>query len=716
MSQVRVRIPYLPPRIGGLRDLATNLWWSWSNEARSLFRAIDEPLWHLVRHNPLELLRRVDPARLAARASDPGFLAQFDRVMDAFHRSLNAPDTWFRGRHADLTRPVAYFCAEFGLHSSVPIYSGGLGILAGDHLKAASDLGVPLVGVGLFYTKGYFDQRLRIDGWQEDADVAFDVESTPLERVPGPNGNPWLTVVETSGRPVHVAAWRMRVGRVAVFLLDTDLEQNDPADRDLSGKLYAGGPAMRLRQEWILGVGGVRVLRAAGIDPAAWHANEGHAAFMLIERMREHVGNGRSFKEAVELVRNSSVFTTHTPVPAGHDRFSLDEVIGCGGEFWNQLGVPADEALRLGAMPEDPSPLFHMTATAIRLSARVNGVAQKHGEVSRELWHTLWPQLSIDEVPIGAVTNGVHLQTWMSAGMRNLLDQHLGEGWLERVDQPGLWENVLTLDDLELWALRTEMKHGLMSFIREDARRRWAERWAEAAHVVGAGTLLNPDVFTIGFARRFATYKRAALLFSDFDRLRALLTNPWCPVQIIFAGKAHPEDQPGKEVLQQVYSFTRDSRLQGRVAFVEDYDMHLAHRLVQGVDLWLNAPRVPLEACGTSGMKAAFNAVPQLSTLDGWWAEGYMGVNGWAIPPVQPGEDPDEADRLRLYDLLEQQVVPMYYRRNARGLPMEWLQRMKHALRIAGEHFSARRMVQDYVNDYYAPAMRGEAGVHARPL
>ena len=716
MPKARVRIPYLPPRIGGLLDLATNLWWSWSNEARSVFRAVDEPLWHLVRHNPLELLRRVDPARLATRASDPGFLAQFDRVMDVFSRALNSPDTWFRGQHAGLTRPVAYFCAEFGLHSSVPIYSGGLGILAGDHLKAASDLGVPLVGVGLLYTRGYFDQRLRIDGWQEDSDATFDVESTPLERMSGPNGDPWLAVVETSGRPVHIAAWRMQVGRVPVYLLDTNLEQNDAADRDLSGKLYAGGPAMRLRQEWILGVGGVRVLRATGVDPAAWHANEGHAAFMMVERVRELVATGRSFGEAVEQVRRTSVFTTHTPVPAGHDRFSVEEVVGCGGGFWNELGTSAEEAYSLGGQPDDPSPLFHMTAAAIRLSARVNGVAQMHGGVSRALWRGLWPQLPVEDVPIGAVTNGVHLQTWMSVGMRNLLDRHLGEGWLERVDQPGVWEGVLTLDDLELWAFRAEMKHGLMSFIREEARRRWAERWKEAAHVVGAGTLLNPDVFTIGFARRFATYKRASLLFSDFDRLRSLLVNPWCPVQIVFAGKAHPEDHPGKEILQQVYSFTRDPQLQGRVAFVEDYDMHLAHRLIQGVDLWLNVPRVPLEACGTSGMKAAFNAVPQLSTLDGWWAEGYMGLNGWAIPPVQAGEDADAADGGRLYDLLEEQVVPMYYRRSARGLPMEWLQRMKHALRIAGERFSARRMVQDYVGGYYAPAMRGEATDHARPI
>lgn len=716
MQPARARIPYLPPRIGGLLDLATNLWWSWSNDARSVFRAVDEPLWHLMRHNPLELLRRVDPARLAACAADPGFLAQFDRVMDARSRALTSPDTWFQASYPDLTRPVAYFCAEFGLHSSVPIYSGGLGILAGDHLKASSDLGLPMVGVGLFYTRGYFDQRLRIDGWQEDSDVTFDVASTPLERVPGAGGDPWLAILETSGRPVHIAAWRMQVGRVPVYLLDTNLEQNDPADRELSGKLYAGGPAMRLRQEWILGIGGVRVLRAVGLDPAAWHANEGHAGFMMVERIRELVAAGRGFAEAVEAVRGTNIFTTHTPVPAGHDRFSLEEVVACGGTFWNELGVPGEEALRLGGMPGDPSPLFHMTAAAIRLSGRVNGVAQKHGEVSRDLWQVLWPQLPAEAVPIGAVTNGVHLPTWMSAGMRSLLDRHLGDGWLERMDHTGLWENVLTLDDLELWSLRNEMKHGLMSFIREDARRRWAEHWQEAAHVVGAGTLLNPEVFTIGFARRFATYKRASLLFSDFDRLRTLLVNPWAPVQIIFAGKAHPEDQPGKEVLQQIYSFTRDPRLQGRVAFVEDYDMHLAHRLVQGVDLWLNVPRVPLEACGTSGMKAAFNAVPQLSTLDGWWAEGYMGLNGWAIPPVQPGEDPDAADSDRLFDLLEQQVVPMYYRRTARGLPMEWLQRMKHALRVAGERFSARRMVQDYVNGSYAPAMRGEATGHARPL
>lgn len=709
MSQPRVRIPYLPPRIEGLAALATNLWWSWSTDARAVFRRIDEPLWHLTKHNPIELLRRVDPARLAGCAGDPGFVVLYDRVMDAASRALHSPNTWYQDHYPELTRPVAYFCAEFGLHNSVPIYSGGLGILAGDHLKSASDLGLPLVGVGLFYTKGYFDQRLRLDGWQEDSDVLFDTDSTPLERLAGPAGEPYLTVVQTFGKPVHVGAWRMQVGRVPVYLLDTNLEQNDPEERDLSAKLYAGGPDMRLRQEWILGVGGVRVLRAAGIDPAAWHANEGHAAFMLIERLRELTTSGVGYADAVAEVRARSIFTTHTPVPAGHDRFDTAQVLACAGPVWEELGVSSEEFLRIGGHPEDAHPLFHMTALAVRLSGRINGVAKKHGEVSREIWSPLWPGLKKEDVPIGAVTNGVHVPTWMAPQMLHLLDRHFGEGWLERMDQPGFWNAALALDDTELWELHNEVKRGLLTFIREEARRRWADRWKEAAHVVGAGTLISPDALVIGFARRFATYKRAALLFDDFDRLHDLLVNPWRPVQIIFAGKAHPEDEPGKEVLQRVYTFTRDPRLEGRVAFIEDYEMHVAHRLVQGVDLWLNVPRVPLEACGTSGMKAALNGVPQLSTLDGWWAEGYMGLNGWAIPPVQTGKDADEADGEHLFGLLEQEIVPMYYKRDARGLPVEWLQRMKHAIRHSGEHFSGRRMVQDYVHGYYTPAMRGEA-------
>ena len=710
MTAISTRIPYLPARIEGLGELATNLWWSWSLDARAIFRTIDEPLWQLVKHNPIELLRRVDPARLAFCAGDEGFLAVYDQVMETFGRLETTTDTWFRRHYPAETSQIAYFCAEFGLHNSVPIYSGGLGILAGDHCKTASDLGVPLVGVGLFYTRGYFDQQLRLDGWQEDSDAQFDTALTPLERVTGPSGEPFLCVVQTFGRPVHVGAWKMQVGRVPVYLLDTNLPVNDPADRDLSGKLYAGGPDMRLRQEWILGVGGVRVLRAVGIEPSAWHANEGHAAFMFIERLRELTTSGVTFDAAISEVRAHSIFTTHTPVPAGHDRFARDQVVQCTGPVWDELGVSVERFLQIGGLPEDE--LFHMTATALRLSGRVNGVAKRHGEVSRELWQQLWPGKRVEEVPIGHVTNGVHLPTWMGSRMLRLLDRHLGDGWLEQIENPKLWESVLTLDNAELWGLHLDMKRGLLAYIREEARRRWAEHWKEAAHVVGAGTLINPDALILGFARRFATYKRATLLFSDFDRLHQMLVNPWRPVQIIFAGKAHPEDGPGKEVLQQVYAMTRDPRLEGRVAFIEDYEMHLAHRLVQGVDLWLNVPRVPLEACGTSGMKAALNAVPQLSTLDGWWHEGFMGNNGWAIPPAaSPSLDltqGDSADAESLYTLLEQQVVPMYYNRDQQGLPVEWLQRMKHAMRVAGQHFDARRMVVEYAQKYYVPALRGD--------
>ncbi|HEU4700228.1 MAG TPA: alpha-glucan family phosphorylase [Gemmatimonadales bacterium] len=702
------RIPYLPARIEGLATIAMNLWWSWNRDARALFRSIDEPLWHLTHHNPLTLLQRVDPARLAARASDSDFLRRYDAVLARLHQELTTQDTWFTATQPGLgARPVAYFCAEFGLHNSVPIYSGGLGVLAGDHCKSASDLGVPLVGLGLFYRRGYFDQRLRLDGWQEDSDEFFSVESTPLVPLTGPGGEEILVTVETFGRPVHVRAWRLAVGRVPVFLLDADLEMNAPEDRGLLNRLYAGGPDLRLRQEWILGVGGVRILRAAGLDPGAWHANEGHAAFMLIERLREHVAAGASWDEAVARVRDTSVFTTHTPVPAGHDAFSVDAVEACTGPVWEAMGVSREEFLHLGAHPTQPG-LFHMTVLAMRLSGHVNGVSRRHGQVSRSLWRDLWPQRPWETIPIGHVTNGVHLATWMASPVKDLLAEHLGPDWQTRLDEPGLWDQVLTLDHERFWLVHLALKEILGRLIREDARRRFASQHKEAAQVVGAGTLLDPAALTLGFARRFATYKRANLVFRDIERLKRILTNTWRPVQIVFAGKAHPADDPGKEVLQAVYHFTRDPAFEGRVAFLEDYDMHLAHLLVQGVDVWINLPRVPLEASGTSGMKAALNGVPQLSTLDGWWAEGYDGLNGWAIPPAGETENEDAADVERFYRLLEEQVVPLYYTRDARGVPVGWVEKMRHALRASGARFTARRMVQDYVSAYYAPALRGE--------
>lgn len=703
--------PNLPDRISGLAELAMNIAWSWSRNARALFSEINEPLWHQLRHNPLELLRQADPADLRARASDAEYLARYDAVMERLHRKLANGNGWFQDTFVDEARaPIAYFCAEFGLHNSVPIYSGGLGVLAGDHCKAASDLGVPLVGVGLFYRRGYFDQHLRLDGWQESNDVNFDVGTTPLVPLSGSDGAPWLATVEALGRTVHIGAWRVLVGRVPVYLLDTDYDVNHPDDRSLVSKLYGGGPAHRIRQEWVLGVGGVRVLRALGIAPAAWHANEGHAAFMMIERVREEMLAGASLADATTKVRCSSVFTTHTPVPAGHDFFSFDEVNACAGRGWDGLPVPRDALLRLGERPGEPG-IFHMTVAAIRLSTHVNGVSRLHGRVSRELWRDLWPGRPADGVPIGHITNGVHLPTWIAAPIMQLLDEILGPGWHRSSDHPRMWSQVLQLDPARLWAAHVALKQVLSRLIREDARRRFADRWREAAHVVGAGTLLDPEALTLGFARRFATYKRADLLFRDVERLRRLVTNTNRPMQIVFAGKAHPADEPGKAVLQRVFQFTRDPAFEGRVAFLEDYDMHLGHLLVQGVDLWVNLPRVPLEASGTSGMKAGLNGVPQIGTLDGWWHEGYDSRAGWAIPAAPAGANDDAAnahDAEHLYRLLEEQIVPRFYARDAAGVPTAWVEMMRYALCLTGSRFTARRMVQEYTRSYYVPAMKGD--------
>jgi starch phosphorylase len=702
--------PRLPARVQGLAGIATNLAWSWHREARALFRSIDQPLWHLTRHNPIELLSRLRPARIEELAADEEFLARYEAVRELM-AAATAPsaETWFAREFPGVAGPVAYFCAEFGLHNSVPIYSGGLGVLAGDHCKSASDLGVPLVGVGLFYTKGYSDQVLRLDGWQEDAAERFDPAITPLTPVPGPTGEPHLSSVRLNGRTVCIGAWRLMVGRVPVYLLDTDLASNDPEDRELSHRLYAGGTRTRLRQEWVLGVGGVRALRAVGVAPAAWHANEGHSSFMLVERLREMLEAGNDPAEASRRIRATSVFTTHTPVPAGHDAFPADLVEECLGPVWEDLRISRDAFFELGRHPQQGPGQFHMTVMAMRLTRRVVAVSERHGGVSRALWRDLWPGRPVEQVPIRHLTNGVHLRTWMAYGIKRLVDEHLGPDWERRRDDPEMWASVLTLDDTRLWATHQSLKGTLLEFIREDTRLRGREHWKDPLRLVGAGTLLSAGALTIGFARRFAAYKRADLIFRDPERLRRLLLDDVRPVQLVFAGKAHPADDPGKQVLQRVFSFARDFDYQGRIAFLEDYEMHMAHRLVQGVDLWLNVPRVPLEASGTSGMKAGLNAIPQLSTLDGWWAEGFTGRNGWALPPVPEGADADAADAEALYRVLEEEVVPLFYARDARGVPVGWVDRMKHALSESGARFTARRMVEQYVRECYVPAM-GDAG------
>ena len=705
----------LPPRLAGLAQIARNLSWSWNREARAVFRNIDERLWHGVRHNPLRFLSEVSAERLEAAAGDAGLVARYDDIVNWSRLERTTAGTWFAKTHPELrNKTVAYFCAEFGLHSSVPIYSGGLGVLAGDHCKAASDLGVPLVGVGILYRNGYFDQRVNLQGRQSDTDVQYDLALTPITPLSGPGGVPHLATVPTFGRDVNIRAWRLDVGRVPIYLLDTDLEDNHPDDRPLLSKLYAGGPALRLRQEWLLGVGGVRVLRALGIQPSAWHANEGHAAFMLVERVREYVAAGMPYDDAVKRVRASSTFTTHTPVPAGHDTFGQDQVAQCAGPVWEEMGISRELFLGAGHHPAIDHETFHMTATAIRLSQRVNGVSRRHGAVTRELWASLWPGREIDAVPIGHVTNGVHLATWMANLIMQVFDHSLGANWGNRLDDVAMWDKIMDVSDTTLWSAHQNLKVILLNLIREEARQAFVSQSLEATQIVGAGVMLDPSVLTIGFARRFATYKRASLIFSDPERLRALLTNSAHPVQIVFAGKAHPADNPGKDILQQVYQFTRDPRFDGRVAFVEDYDMHFAHLLVQGVDLWMNLPKVPMEASGTSGMKAALNGVPQLSTIDGWWEEAFDGSNGWALGEAGVVDDDAEtADRL--YTLLETEVVPRYYTRDEHGLPRRWIAMMKRAIREAGLHFTAHRMVQDYARDFYVPSIMGTGAADDPP-
>ncbi len=706
----------LPLRIAGLADIANNLAWSWSRQARALFKMVDDPLWTRSRHNPIALLQRVAPERLLACAVDPVFLERYDAVLAWLRGEASTAGTWFAQAYPESTdHVVAYFCAEFGFHSSVPIYSGGLGVLAGDHCKTASDLGVPLVGVGIMYREGYFDQRVGPDGWQQDSNDRVDLAVTPLTPVAGVDGHEHLTSVQSEGRTVFIKVWRLQVGRVPVYLLDTDLPENDAADRLLLSRLYAGGAEHRLRQEWLLGVGGVRVLRALGIAPAAWHANEGHAGFMLLERVRELTDAGVAFEEAIAEVRSTTTFTTHTPVPAGHDMFERAQIEACAGAYVDGFGVPREQIFALGRHPEIDHGTFHMTALALRLAGRVNAVAMRHGHVTRRLWQPLWPDRAVDAVPIGHVTNGVHLATWAANAMMALLDGSIGSDWGLRLDDAATWDRVLTMDDAALWETHQMLKHELLRVTREATRLKFTTGRLELPQLVGAGVLLDPQVLTIGFARRFATYKRADLPFHDPERLRRILTDPLRPVQLVFAGKAHPADVPGKQVLQRIYQYARDPAFEGRIVFLEDYDMHLANRLVQGVDLWLNLPRVPMEASGTSGMKAAINGVPQLSTVDGWWEEGFNGRNGWAIPASENGADPDACTAQRFYDLLEREVAPLFYTRNARGLPLGWLEMMKHAIRAAGQQFTARRMVREYVQEYYLPSVRRDRTGDAPP-
>lgn len=703
----------LPARINRLGDLAENLWWSWSPAASALFADLDPRLWVVLEQNAVAMLQRVRPERLAELVANPTYLTRYDEVMAKFDQMLTAtPDQTWVGRHEPelADRTVAYFSAEFGIHPALPIYSGGLGVLAGDHTKTASDLGLPLVGVSLLYRQGYLRQRLTHDGWQLDVPGNLEHWTEPTNQVIDADGSPLFVEVQFEvGQPaVRLAIWRVSLGRVSIYLLDADVDGNPDWTRTISSRLYGGDQEHRIRQEIILGIGGVRALRAMGIAPTYWHANEGHAAFHLLERARELVDDGESFAKAADRIRSTTVFTSHTPVPAGHDVFPPSLMDRYFNHYWPKLGLSRAEFLDLGRSAESGDG-FNMTALSLRLAGHRNAVSERHGELTREMWSTLWPGLADRDVPITSVTNGVHLPTWITASFQSLLDQYLPEDWRERQDDDAMWGGIFDVPDEEFWRIHVANKENLFKFLRARTRRRWMEGGLEPGQVVVAGPFLNPDILTLGFARRFATYKRATLLFHDVDRLISILTNSMRPVQILFAGKAHPADDGGKRLIQEIFWRAKDPRFQGRIAFVEDYDMLVASRLVAGVDVWLNNPKAPMEASGTSGMKAGANGVANLSILDGWWIEGWRTdePNGWGIEPMADGPGQDAAEADAIYRLLEEEAVPLFYTRDDNGCPTDWITMAKTSMRTVAPQFSAQRMVIEYIRKLYVPASRG---------
>jgi starch phosphorylase len=708
--------PVIPARINRLHELAYNLWWSWNADAQSLYQSIDDALWHSSGHNPVRLLREVAPERLQKLEKEGAFLKHYDRVMATFDAYMKPKETWFSKTHPEIQgQTIAYFSAEFGLHESLPIYSGGLGILSGDHCKEASDLGLPFVGVGFLYPQGYFIQRINADGVQEATYNKLHFSEVSATPALTPDGSEAVINVDLPGRKVYAKVWKIQVGRIPLYLMDTDVDPNAPNDRDLSARLYGGDHEIRISQEIVLGIGGVRALRALGLKPAVWHMNEGHAAFLGLERARELVAEQKlSFFEAREAVAANAVFTTHTPVPAGNDAFGLDLIDRYFSNYWGQLGLNRDQFMELARQDQSWGQSFGMTVLALRLSSQRNGVSALHGEVSRKMWQFLWPGVDAEEVPITSITNGVHTATWLAPALAALYNHQLGAGWQQRIDDIKTWEPIKQVDDATLWEIHRKLKEELISDVRERVKRHRLRLGEGALHIREAETLLDPNALTIGFARRFATYKRATLIFRDLDRLRRLLNAPGRPVQIIFAGKAHPADEPGKALIQQIYRLSRQPDFVGKIILLEGYSMAMARKLVSGVDIWLNNPIRPYEASGTSGEKASLNGVPNCSILDGWWVEGYNGKNGWAFGEQRDYQNPElqsEADALALYTVLEQEIIPLYYTRDAQGIPHGWLQVMKEAVRTVASQFSMARMVKEYTERMYIPAIHQEQRV-----
>ncbi len=699
--------PILPPALEPLREMSFNLWWTWEPAARRLFWQLDPELWNRTNHNPVRMLQLSRQARLEELAQDKTFLRELKQVFQQFEKYLGRHDTYGKtGPSASIKNPIAYFSAEFGFHESIPNYSGGLGILAGDHCKSASDLDLNFVAIGLLYRHGYFRQQIDKDGVQEAINLNQNFYHLPISEVRG-GDTKLLISVRILDREVFARLWELRVGRINVYLLDTDIPENSAEDRLITAELYGGDLEMRMRQEIVLGIGGVKALAALGIEPAVFHMNEGHSAFLGLERIRLNVLEKKlGFYSALQVVAAANVFTTHTPVPAGNDSFSREMMQKYFGKFAPELNISFDELFSFGNTRLNPTDPFSMTILALRLSRHTNGVSKLHGEVTRSLWKDVWTGVPIHEVPISSITNGVHTKTWMAPEFAALYRKHLGD-WEEHLTEPEFWRGVIDIPDAQLWDTHQHLKRRLVDFVRDRERQR-RERLGESPESIRrVNRILDPEILTVGFARRFATYKRGTLLFSDRERLKRLVNDPTRPVQFVFAGKAHPRDDAGKALIQEVYKFSREPGLENRVVFLEDYDSYIARRLVQGVDLWLNHPLRPLEASGTSGMKSAPNGGINLSVLDGWWREGCNGSNGWAIgAEINNGtnEFQNEVDAGSLYQLLENQIVPLYYAKPDGKLPLAWLQLMRESIRSVTPVFNTQRMVKEYTEQLYIPA------------
>lgn len=701
----RISVPTLvPARLGRLADLSYNLWWTWNCDAAEMFGMIDPELWERTGKNPVALMRAVGSRRLNALLEEQDFIEKYDSIVNKFDAYMNADDTWFNKKYPDFAgRGIVYFSAEYGLSETLPIYSGGLGVLSGDHCKSASDLGIPFTAIGLFYRQGYFNQTISSEGIQETSYSTLNIEQLPVRQVFDKDGAPLLIGVGMPGRTVHAAIWQVRVGRVSIYLLDTDVPGNSEQDRRITARLYGGGGDTRIQQEIILGIGGVKALRALGIKPAAYHMNEGHSAFLGFELIREKMESCNiDFKEALELVSSSSVFTIHTPVPAGIDVFSHGSIDAYFTAFRENLGISREEFLSLGRDPGNPDG-FNMAVLAMTMASGRNGVSRLHGSVTRRMFSPLWPGVPEEEIPITHVTNGIHTLSWLSEAYKHLFDRYFHAGWEKSISEPETWNYVLDIPDDELWAVHCKLKENMTSYVNRRIRSAY-----NSSSSMKPCRAIDPAALTIGFSRRFATYKRAALIFRDIDRIRKILNTPGMPVQIIFAGKAHPDDRPAQDIIRYINDVSEQEGFEGKVVLLENYNIALARRLVQSVDVWLNNPRMPMEASGTSGQKAGLNGVLNLSVLDGWWREGYNGANGWAIGMEDICTNDfcqDSTDSESLYDLLENSLLPLYYKRNEKGVPTGWVKMMKESVRSLAAQYSTHRMVQEYTDRLYIPAI-----------